>query len=249
MTHEPGSRRPLFFIHVMKTAGATLRDHLREQFTPEEVYPSPPYETDLHYDSTSVERLRTLSTQRREPLRLYMGHFPFMAIDFVDREVETLTVLREPIERTVSMLKHLRVWVPAKRDCTLEEIYDDPWLQAWYLQNGQVKIFALRSDDLDHDVNDQTYMHHVDVDEHRLKLAKANLERIDLMGFADSFDEFLDRLEVRFGWSFRRDRRRNVSATAPDVTESLLRRIRRDLEADIDFYDHALRLAGRRPTS
>jgi hypothetical protein len=232
----------------MKTAGATLRDHLRAQFDATAVYPSRPYENEPHYDSTSVERLRRLDPQRRSSIRLFVGHFPYMAVEFVDRPVTTLTVLRDPVERTISMLKHLRIWVPGKRDCSLEEIYDDPWLQAWYLRNGQVKIFAFRPDEFDHDVNDQTYMHAIDIDDARLELAKANVERVDLLGFTDRFDEFLDRIERRFGWRFERSHRRNVSGRGGAVDQGLLRRIQRDLEADIDFYRHARSLAARRAT-
>ena len=226
---------PLFFIHIMKTAGTALRQSIRAQFDDRELYPSRHYDPDFFHAHTSIEYLVGRPPDRRARIRAYMGHFPYVATELLRQELVTLTVLREPVDRTVSHLKHLHFYTPQNRDRSLEEIYEDPILHPCFLRDHQTKMFAFVEAD-----RPTTYMDVLDIDERRLVLAKATLDKVDLIGFVDCYKRFLEDLEARFGWRFDKSKRRRV-APAGDVSKELRRRIEADNAADLAFYDYAWR--------
>jgi hypothetical protein len=130
------------------------------------------------------------------------------------------------------------VFSPEHKELTLEAIYDDPILHACFLRNHQSKIFALSQAD-----NPETYRDLLEVDDRRLTMAKENLDRVDVVGVVERYDEFLRAVEARFGWRIDPSTRLRVGP-AGDVSDALRRRIRSDNEADLDFYEHAYRRIG-----
>ena len=229
---------PLFFIHIMKTAGTSLRNIIRAQFDDADLYPSRQYDADLHEAHSSIPYLLSIPPERRDHIRAYMGHFPYVATELLGQELTTMTTLRQPIERAISHLKHLRVFSPAHKELTLEAIYDDPILHGCFLRNHQSKIFALSEAD-----NPETFRDLLEVDDRRLAMAKENLDRVDVVGVVERYDEFLRAVEARFGWRIDPSTRLRVGP-ADDVSDALRRRIRSDNEADLDFYEHAYRRIG-----
>lgn len=224
---------PLFFIHIMKTAGTSLRNNIRAEFDDLDLYPSRHYDADMHEANNSIRYLLSIPPERRDRIRAYMGHFPYVATELLGQELTTLTTLRDPIERAISQLKHLRIWSPEHKDLTLEAIYEDPILHPCFLRNHQSKIFALAKSD-----NPETYRDVLEVDDRRLALAKENLDRVDVVGVVERYDEFLQTVESRFGWRIDPSTRLRVGP-ADEVSEALRRKIRDDNEADLDFYEHA----------
>ena len=100
--------RRFFFVHVMKTAGTTFAFHVRHNFDDAQIYPN---RNDLRHDNdvepyTSIAMLRDLPEPRRGQVRLYMGHFPYVACELARDPCVPLTILREPFARTVSVLSH-----------------------------------------------------------------------------------------------------------------------------------------------
>jgi hypothetical protein len=227
---------PLFFIHIMKTAGTSLRTIVRAQFDDADLYPSRRYDADMHEANNSIRYLLSIPAERRKRIRAYMGHFPYVVTQLLGEELTTLTILRHPIDRAISQLKHLRIWSPEHKDLTLEAIYDDPILHPCFLRNHQAKLFAFTQED-----EPETYRDVLEVDDRRLAMAKANLERVDVIGVVERYGELLERIEARFGWPTDPSTRLRVGPQ-DDVPDALRRRIRLDNEADLEFYDHACRL-------
>ena len=86
------------------------------------------------------------------------------------------------------------------------------------------------------------------VDAARLAVAKENLAEVDIVGLTESYDDFLDEVEARFGWTVARDTRTNVtpaSARRP-VSQALRRRIAEDNATDVELYEHAKELVALR---
>lgn len=233
-----GQRR-FFFIHVMKTAGGTLRAHIRANFEPSEVYPSGKFELDMTTANFVIPRLTSLPAARREQVRVFAGHFPFVAVELLGIEATTLTILRHPVERTLSYLRDWRRH--HDRSLSLEQIYEDPFNFPCLIRDHQAKLFALTPTD-----EPNSYMHVLEVDERRLELAKSNLERVDAVGLQERFGELLAELEHRYGWRFGQLPNRNVSRRRAGVPESFRRRIAADNPADMAFYEHAISLCERR---
>lgn len=143
--------RTYFFLHVMKTGGTSMLRHIVDNFPRGQAEPDLRVELEKSGQGTdptygSLERLASLPDERRREIRIFAGHYPFMATGLVPTEV-TMTVLRDPVERTISLLRHTKRHERDKRDSSLEEIYEDPWIFPLLIRDYQAKLFALEPDD------------------------------------------------------------------------------------------------------
>ena len=118
-----------------------------------------------------VSYLLGLPAERRERIRLFYGHFPFVVTEMLGTDLVTITVLRDPVERTISLLRVLREQREAWRDLTLDQIYDDDNMFPRLIHNHQTKLFSITAAD-----RPQSYRDEIAVDGARLRLAKQNLD-------------------------------------------------------------------------
>jgi hypothetical protein len=233
--------RQYFFIHVMKTAGGTLRQQILANFERGEVYPFKELDPDMRDANYRIDYLVGLPPERRERIRVFTGHFPYVAVQLLGMELTTLTILRDPIERTLSYLRHCKQLHPQHRDLALEEIYEDPFFFPAFIKDHQAKLFAFSVHD-----RPESYMDALEVDSTRLARAKENLERIDVVGVQERFDELLREVQSRFGWRImQQTKTRNATGTA-GVSAAFRRRIAEDNRADMEFYEHACGICSRR---
>ena len=108
MSPDDGQR--FFFIHLMRTGGTTFEQQLRKSFPRAEVYPNPdldfPDGDIMHH--LDVPYLLGLPPERLDAIRLFYGHFPYVVTEMLGGGFVTLTVLRDPVERTISLLRVMR---------------------------------------------------------------------------------------------------------------------------------------------
>jgi len=232
MTNDADSR--FFFLHVMKTGGATFRQHVVANFWPGEVYPDPALDTNMFIANTRIEYLRNLPSDRKDRIRAYTGHFPFLCVEMLGIPLVTLTMLRDPVARTISYLRHCKRYHENQHDLSLEEIYDDPFVNTVFIRNHQAKLFCLEPDD-----EPVTYMHVVEIDDARLATAKRNLATVDVIGFTEEYDAFIDAMRTRYSWRFGEVAPWHVSNEPWPASDGLKRRIADDNAADIEFYEFA----------
>jgi serine O-acetyltransferase len=273
-----------FFIHLMKTAGTSFAFQLRENFAPQEIYPSNGTDARDNLDVASyvsLRRLLDITPQRRAEVRIFTGHFPFVASELLDLDLVRLTLLRNPVDRTVSVLKHFKRLTPRVEEMSLEEIYDDPFVFGHFIENHQAMMFSVTADDKPEAFgSSMTYwgtltmmrMHRAGspnddqkkemerlreiavtqapkVDAERFARAKANLERVDVIGFSEHYGEFIDELRDQFGWwptGLHIDKKVNRSPESWEVSDALRKRIEYDNALDIEFYEYAQGLVARR---
>jgi hypothetical protein len=119
--------RPFFFVHVMKTGGGTFRAHVNANFRAEERYPEIQHdEDDIYMAKLSVSRLLSLPRERQEAIRIYTGHFPLAAATMLQRDLTTLTILRDPVDRTISHLQQQqRLYAPEVTARVLARLRDE----------------------------------------------------------------------------------------------------------------------------
>jgi len=235
--------RTYFFIHVMKTGGSSLLRHITDNF------PDGGSEPDVAAKVRdggervrptygSLDRLRSLSEERRRSIRIYAGHYPFFVTGLVPTDI-TMTVLRDPLERTLSFLRHCRRYDPTKRDLSLEEIYDGPWDFPLLIHNYQAKLFSLEPTDT---FPDRAHLAHVRVDDRRVATAIDNLASVDLVGLHHRFEEFLAALSQQYGWTFAASYRQRATTEDWPASTALRERIEHDNQADRAFFDAAVAL-------
>lgn len=236
---DDGTRR-WFFVHMHKTAGTTLYQRLRDAFPGGAVYPTRD-EQRAWKASLDVEVLLRQFVARHHELRIVTGHFPLCTTELLGVPFSTITVLREPVERTLSALRDMHQRDPVLRGKPLEEIYAHPIKFQCLIQNHMVKMLSLTTEEMTDGA-----LTAVDFDATHLERAKRNLvERIDVWGFQEHFDELCDELERRYGWDLGQPRFANRTRSF-EVDDSFRARIARDNALDVELYRFARELWARR---
>jgi hypothetical protein len=230
-----------FFVHMQKTAGTALRLRLMNHFGEAAVYPTKGVDgADRVKLALSVDYLRERLAARGEEIKVITGHFPLCTQELLGGRLTTLTLLRAPVERTLSYLRHHRENEPSDRSKSLEEIYDDPFRFHGFAHNHMTKMLSLTSAEMTDGM-----LTRVRLDLDRLERAKEALAGVDAVGLQEHFEDFCDDLATRFGW--RLGRPQTLNTTAPvEVSESFRSRIAQDSALDIELYEFARQLLATR---
>lgn len=146
MTPPNDSR--FLFIHVMKTGGTSFGHLLRSNFKQSERYPDAvlPPDSDMFKRAeayTHVPRLIQDVNRMADSLRIVRGHVPYAVRSLLEGEFVAMTILRNPVERTFSYLKHCRKYHYEHIGLPMEQIYEQPWFFESFMHNYQTKIFSM----------------------------------------------------------------------------------------------------------
>lgn len=233
----PGPR--FAFVHLQKTAGTALFRRLRHHFGTAAVYPRPD-EQGTPEAVLDVDVLRAV-VEQDPTIEVVTGHFPFCVTELLPGRWTTFTVLRDPVERTLSFLRHQREVEPRLAHHSLEEIYADPVSTGGLVTNHMVKMLAMSVDEMT-----EGALSPVPADDAHVARACSRLEHeIDVMGLQEHFDTFCADLEEAFGWDLGPPLFMNRTAPAPG-SAALRDRIRLDNAADLRLHDFAQELWARR---
>jgi hypothetical protein len=229
-----------FFVHLHKTAGTVLLQRLRVALGDDAIYPSAS-DNWTYFATMNLDLLRRRFAQQRDSIRVITGHFPLCTTELLGAPFTTLTVLRDPVERTLSALRDMRERDADHRGKPLAEIYADPVKFRCLIQNHMVKMLALTPEEMT-----DGFLTVIDLDAGHLERAKRNLtERIDVWGVQEDFEEFCGELTRRFGWELGPPRFANRSTPwAPD--DGLRERIAGDNQLDMELYRFAVEVREQR---
>jgi hypothetical protein len=95
--------RSLFFLHIPKTAGISLRELLSRRFDPADI---------LTFERGDSPELRGEKLARLDRYRFVHGHVPYALAERFERPPFVVTILRDPLERAVSAFHHMRRQAP-----------------------------------------------------------------------------------------------------------------------------------------
>lgn len=254
--------RRYFFIHLMKTGGTTFASYVRQNFGRDEIYGLDNRAPEVTKQRNYVNVHELLRHSEARTTRFLQGHFPFVVAGLVGCDT-TLTLLRDPVERTISFLHHAQRHHPEHQSFSMERIYEDSWYYPRFVDSYQLRMFSMTADEaltepaategfapfgtsqMLYEAYGPAPIEIIDVDESRLEQARENLSTVDVVGLTEEYGDFLVELEGRFGWRTKRVRRRNTSERV-DVPASLRRRIEQDQALEIEFYESGRRLVRRR---
>jgi Sulfotransferase family len=258
------STRRFFLIHLVKTGGTTLRKRLEHHFGERAIYPDASDADEGEY--FSIERVLERVRARGDEIRVVTGHFPLCTAEILGGGFTTLTIVRDPVERILSHLRHHREWTPGARDTSLEEIYSDPLVFHGIVHNHMVKMFSLTSEEAfsptPHEaaardraagrLRTAGMLTRVEFTPGRLERAKAGLASVDALGLHARMDEFFDELARRFEWDLgppqhhmRSDPLAKREART-EVSDEFRARLAEDNAMDVELYRFAERLHDRR---
>jgi hypothetical protein len=96
--------RTLFFLHVPKTAGTSLRELLACRFAPTDI---------LAFERSDSPELRSEALASVDRYRFVHGHVPYALVDRFKRRPFVVTLLRDPLNRAVSAFHYMQRQAPA----------------------------------------------------------------------------------------------------------------------------------------
>jgi len=226
-------RRPLLFLHIPKAGGTALWGVLSNRFAADQCL-------DTYYG-------RRATDEELNAAGFVTGHLSMSVLDRFEPDPVSVTVLRDPIERALSVYSFFREldepplgWPGlerydamldlAKRHPLEEFIELAPELAEHYLGNWQARALGAKR---------------LDRADERLEDAVEGLRRCDFVGLAERQDESVDRLTGLLGWAPLTPLPRvNVTRTRvreEEISAAALEALRELTAVDRELYAEAVR--------
>lgn len=233
--------RPIFFVHLQKTGGTSLLFQFRALFEAEQIFPNKDDGDPLTVGPQFVpDRLVEGWERRGGQLRLIIGHYPYAVMDRFGTRFITMTVLRDPVERTLSYLRHHRFVHPEDRGRGLVEIYEDPFRYRAMIHNHMVKMLGMTAEEM----APEGMLTELDCTDDHLERAMMRLSRFDVVGLQSDMADFTRRIRGKFGLPVEAAVRVNETPPMP-VEQSFRDRIERDNALDVRLWRFAVDLVGQ----
>ncbi|HEU0013510.1 MAG TPA: sulfotransferase family 2 domain-containing protein [Longimicrobium sp.] len=215
MAEEP----VLVFLHIPKTAGTTLRRIIRRQYPRGTVW-----ETDSNY-------FPPLTPAQYARLRVVQGHLVFGIHERLPRPVRYITLLRHPVERTLSAYYYIRRRPRDPLHALAHRLPPDEFAAEMGPKsfNYQTRFLSGHADDFSPAA---------------LPLALRNLEGFAAFGLDSRFDESLLLFRRVLGWRNVHYRAENVTRRRPgrgDLPARVIAGIERLNPLDMELYAEAER--------
>jgi len=246
----------LVFMHFMRVGGTSMSDQLARWFGAERS------RVHVYLDDIALTPPPVLAN-----MRVIAGHIPFAGLALIPGSFQTMTVLRDPFERTLSHFVRLREVDPDYRGLTLEQFvtddlyshlmnhqarylaHDADVANAWRTYSPEERIAAIRADLRFRPYPLQDLFETGDTglaDEELLRRAAASLEQIDIVGVTERLDAAAEQVAGLFGLSPVSLGRLNQSPPAErsDIDARIRRRIDERTAVDRELYDLARRRVG-----
>jgi len=244
-----------YFLHIPKTAGTSFIALLDSYFDVDSIYPEKVWHELLKKDHTNFSKYK-----------LVRGHFGYNVNQVFHRKPIYLTMLRDPVERTISQFEHIRRdklgnnWVSENflsHDELLSDLFKDENKRK-RLGNSQTRYIGLDCNvfDFTKDMDEKTLNHfrfdgnlhkfqNNISDEEILENAKNRILDYEFFGITEKFEESMFLLHYTFGWKpIKNMWKLNVSAPRPhkqDLSKETKEQIETWNELDRKLYDFAVK--------
>jgi len=185
-----------------------------------------------------LRRLQQLSDRDAERVRFIEAHGGYGMHEFINRPCTYITMLREPVDRTLSTYYFLKSNNSLPENMTIERWMDEYRAnRVWFADNAQIRYLAAEHGEI------------IDVPPGQvtpdvLERAKQHIENhFTLVGLSEQFDASMVLLRRRLGWrsvaygksNVTRNRRRK-----DELPESTLELIRERNSLDMALYNWAV---------
>lgn len=235
----------LYFLHIPKTAGTSLNNIIKSQFSKEKIYPFATY-----------HQVYTNKKLELDSFDIISGHFTYSYIQNMTRPVNVITVLRNPVSRVISAYNHF-MREPVHnfefnkfKKCTLNDALN---MYPWLFSNQQVKHLGWRQNVLKMPrfkipipfsiENWLEFRENLNMDKLYENACNA-LDNLFLFGFTDRLNEFVKTLFEKNNWKISVDIPKSNSAKENQIAENevndkIIKRIEELNSFDIKLYQYA----------
>ena len=238
----------LYFLHIPKTAGFNLINLLKDNFKKDKVYPHAGYhelfqKNNLNFDSYDFIH----------------GHYTVSLLKNIKNPVKTITILRNPISRTISAYNMFMRELEENfefskfKKTSIENALKN---QSWLFSDQQTKHLGWDSNIIEYPKEKipkkfsieawQEFYQNVNMDK-LFENACENLKKLYLFGFTEKIDEFVQKLYDKMNWNKKNNLSKkyddkNYAFKESSLTLNLKKEIEKLNQYDIKLYDYALDL-------
>lgn len=249
------SRTPLLIhLHIPKNAGTTLSRMIKLGFLLRPPTNLGGATRTLGYYSVAgfenrISIIQELPAAAQRRIRFFEAHCAWGVHERLPQPSTYMTMLRDPVDRTLSVYSYLKQIGDIPATTSLEDFIEaPPAARVWWVDNAQVRYLAGAGGKIDERPVGACTPEMLELARQRLR------ENFLLVGITERFNEsaalLLSRLGWRAGWYVRSNVTVNRSR-ARDIPAETLDRIRQlnelDLalyEAESQFFDEQVRQAG-----
>ncbi|MBX3364295.1 MAG: sulfotransferase family 2 domain-containing protein [Phycisphaeraceae bacterium] len=241
----------LIHLHLPKNAGTTFSRMLKLR-----LLLSPPWRVFRHQVTLGyyfvpgldprVQRINDLPEAKRKKVRFFEAHCGWGIHERLPGPSAYLTVIREPIDRTLSVYFFRKQQGKLPQETRLEDwISASPDQTVWHVDNGQVRYLAGEHGRiLDVPIGEVTREH--------LETAKARLSEMFFVGIMERFDESIVLFRRAMGWKKASYGRSNVTKKRKkkdEIDTAQRELIARHNVLDTELYAFACELFQQRITA
>jgi hypothetical protein len=178
--------KKILIIHIAKTAGTSLRRMLEREYGAKHIYPGSFYLKRFDRGSYPMGSQMLRDYAGFPPHKVLVGHFTAAMADMVPVPYQTATFLREPIQRSLSMLSHFS----HKLHIPVATLLENEQFMADNIADFQTRIMGADGVCDPHAVGT--------VDDDVLDRALGRLGSLDFVGITERFAESCRRFDSLF---------------------------------------------------
>jgi hypothetical protein len=226
------ARTKIIFVHIPKSGGTTLSSVIGNNYPPEKIYT-------LAGTRQAMKDFMLIPASVMGNYDCVLGHMGFGFHRFFAEDAKYITILRNPINRLVSLYSyilrtphHYLFDALTASGMSFDEFIDSRVNHELY--NGQARLLASENG------LGITFDDKKELDDGDLKRAIARLkQQFALVGTTDRFDTFLLQAQRILGWRDISYQRQNVTGSKiniADIDRRTVETIKRNNEIDFELY-------------
>ncbi|TWA77018.1 sulfotransferase family protein [Azospirillum brasilense] len=237
----------IYFLHIPKCAGTSFRTWMENNFHRDDILSL--------WDDVNISRIPPSVLRTKKCISSHSGWWP---MDYLENTHRVVTVLRDPVERTVSSYRYIlqtshHMLSDTANRMDILDFFRHPRIRR-YMANWQTRHLAFQSiqestavQEYDTPVDKEYFVN--SYDENSLEIAKENIRNIDFLGTSKTVNELMHSICHFYGWypperlpKFNITQAEFTANTTPEVLDE----IRSINLVDQAVYDFAIEEIKRR---